>query len=57
MLENFLRFLGDSYMVAHNAKFDLRMINNEIKKYLPLVPLIKEEKTICTMKLFKVTFI
>ena len=55
-LKHFLNFLGDSYMVAHNAKFDLRMINNGIKKYLPSADLISPERTLCTMKLFKVLF-
>ena len=37
-LKKFLEFVGDSIIVAHNADFDIRHINNELKKYnLPII--------------------
>lgn len=62
VFENFFEFIGDSYIVAHNSKYDERMINfalREIKKQHPDAKIPNEtphEKIICSMKTFKVFF-
>ena len=50
-LENFLSFIGDSIIFAHNASFDLEMINRELKfwKLKPISP----QKYRCTMRIFQ----
>ena len=48
-LKKFLEFVGDSIIVAHNADFDIRHINNELKKYN--LPIINKKSYICTMKI------
>ena len=45
--DDFLEFIGDSTLVIHNASYDLRMINNELKLigYSAL-----NNESICTLK-------
>ena len=50
-LENFLKFINNSLIFAHNATFDMSFINNELKFWnLPQIPINRFR---CTMKLFK----
>ena len=48
ILTNFLKFIEGATLVAHNASFDIRMINQELIK-CNLKPVIKQ-KYFCTMK-------
>ena len=32
VLRSFLKFVGDSTLIAHNASFDIRMINQELAR-------------------------
>ena len=48
-LKNFLNFVGDSIIVAHNAVFDSRFINYNLE--LNNLPKIPNEQFRCTMKL------
>lgn len=53
-LNNFRTFVGQSLIFAHNAKFDMTFINNELKYWnLPEFP---KKKFRCTMGLFKKIF-
>lgn len=50
-LENFVNFVNNSFIFAHNAVFDMNFINNELQFWdLPQIP---KRKFRCTMKLFK----
>lgn len=50
-LQNFLDFVNDSLLFAHNSSFDMAFINNELKYWnLPEIP---HNKFRCTMKYFK----
>ena len=53
VMKQFLKFLGDSYVVAHNASFDLRMLNNTIKR-LKFPSEIDKSRVFCTMSIFRV---
>lgn len=49
-LETFLSFVSDSIVITHNALFDMKFINKELKKYeLPEIPLCQ---CFCTLKMF-----
>lgn len=48
---NFLKFIGNSMLVAHNSQFDARMINRELE--ILKLPLLDKDNWICTMKLFR----
>ena len=50
ILEDFLMFIGDDPLIAHNASFDMRMINNELH-LLGHSPLKNE--VICTLEAAK----
>ncbi len=40
IVEEFLEFVGDSELVIHNAEFDMRFINAEMKKIgMPIIPI------------------
>jgi DNA polymerase-3 subunit epsilon len=40
IMQNFLRFVGDSIILAHNAPFDFKFIDSELEKWsLPPLPL------------------
>lgn len=53
-LENFLKFIGNSIVFAHNATFDLTFINNELKHWkLPQIP---KGRFRCTMRIFRNIF-
>jgi DNA polymerase-3 subunit epsilon len=53
-LENFLKFIGNSLVFAHNATFDINFINNELRYWnLPTIP---KGRFRCTMRLFKNIF-
>jgi DNA polymerase-3 subunit epsilon len=53
-LENFLKFIGNSIVFAHNATFDIGFINNELRYWkLPIIP---KGRFRCTMRLFKNIF-
>ena len=54
MLVNLLRFIGESFIMAHNADFDKNFINKELEFFD--LPLIANERFICTMKLYKSIF-
>lgn len=46
---NFLEFIGDSILVAHNAGFDMRFLNNEIGRVFPEYRLANP--CLCTVQL------
>lgn len=47
--KDMLEFIGDSIIVAHNAKFDRKFVNSELSNaYLPKIP---DEQWVCSMKL------
>eukprot|EP01119_Soliformovum_irregulare_P000458 TRINITY_DN10317_c0_g1_i1.p1 TRINITY_DN10317_c0_g1~~TRINITY_DN10317_c0_g1_i1.p1 ORF type:complete len:486 (-),score=161.21 TRINITY_DN10317_c0_g1_i1:127-1563(-) len=47
ILENFLKFVGNSPMVAHNMPFDLRMLNQECSRFnLKMSPELKAYDTL-----------
>ena len=50
-LKKFLGFVGNSPIVAHNVKYDIRHINKELIKNN--LPKINKNKCICTMNFFK----
>ena len=50
-LETFLSFVSDSIIITHNALFDMKFINEELKRCsLPEIPL---GQCICTLKILK----
>ena len=50
-LETFLSFVSDSIIITHNALFDMKFINEELKRCgLPQIPL---GQCICTLKILK----
>ena len=55
-LEKFLEFIGnDCYLIAHNAPFDFRFLNNELKYWgLKQIP---PEKFRCTLRMMKKYYI
>jgi DNA polymerase-3 subunit epsilon len=48
-MQSFLRFIGDSFIFAHNANFDSQFLNQELKLWQ--LEEIKLDRFICTMKL------
>jgi len=50
-LENFLRFVGDALLFAHNAFFDYKFISNELKKWN--MPMIPRERFLCSLSIAK----
>ncbi len=52
--EDFMAFIGDSVLIAHNAGFDLSFINAELKRAGH--PVIPPERTIDTVKLARRKF-
>ena len=50
LLMNFLDFLKDSLIFAHNADFDYKMLNRELEHYN--LGSIKIERYRCTMRIF-----
>eukprot|EP00826_Nyctotherus_ovalis_P017561 TRINITY_DN15178_c0_g1_i1.p1 TRINITY_DN15178_c0_g1~~TRINITY_DN15178_c0_g1_i1.p1 ORF type:complete len:116 (-),score=0.64 TRINITY_DN15178_c0_g1_i1:452-799(-) len=63
VFENFMEFVGDAFIVAHNARYDKKMINNALKKIkernedakLPIE--LPEDKVYCSMVAYKVLVI
>jgi len=53
-LENFLKFVGNSLIFAHNASFDYHFINNELKHWK--LPIINKGRFRCTMRIFREIF-
>lgn len=51
ILTNFLKFVDGCTLVAHNAAFDIRMLNQEMNKYN--LETHASHKYFCTMKYFK----
>ena len=58
--KRFLAFVGDATMVAHNAKFDQRMINAALTRVhnkssdAQLPRMLDERKIFCSRKLYRV---
>ena len=50
-LRDFLRFVNNSPIITHNAPFDIKFINKELKSYN--LPLINIEDCICTLQIAK----
>ena len=49
VLPNFRKYVGDTTIIAHNAKFDLKFLNYYLRKYdLPII-----ENHICTLEMLK----
>ena len=53
-MENFLKFVGNSLIFAHNASFDYHFINNELKYWK--LPIISKGRFRCTMRTFREIF-
>lgn len=53
-LQQFLVFVGDSMLLAHNATYDYQMLRNNLSRYLPSV-MLQEQNAICfdSLKLIK----
>lgn len=49
VLPNFRKYVGDTTIIAHNAKFDLKFLNY----YLDLLGLEKIQNYICTLEMLK----
>ena len=49
-MRNFIKFIGNSIIFAHNAPFDMTFINNELKHWN--LPTINPQKYRCTMRIF-----
>lgn len=49
-MRNFIKFIGNSIIFAHNAPFDMTFINNELKHWN--LPTINPQKFRCTMRIF-----
>ena len=49
ILPDFLEFIGDTVLVGHNIKFDMRFLNNELM--LCGFPMLKKQWTIDTIKM------
>jgi DNA polymerase-3 subunit epsilon len=52
--DEFLEFIQDSPLIIHNAPFDMRFLNAELKRAKR--PLIPFERAICTLKMAKFKF-
>lgn len=51
LMQNFIKFAGESIIFAHNAAFDLAFINRELENWnLPTIPL---ERFRCSMRIAK----
>ncbi len=53
-IDNFLEFVGDSQIIAHNAQFDISMINSALKRKNK--DQIDMSKVLCTLELAKKKF-
>lgn len=49
-MENFLNFIGNSIIFAHNALFDMNIINNELNHWK--LQMINQKRFRCTMRIF-----
>ena len=49
IVEHFLEFIADAPLVIHNAEFDMRFLNHELK--LLGFPFLPDERALCTLKL------
>jgi DNA polymerase-3 subunit epsilon len=49
IVEPFLEFIADAPLVIHNAEFDMRFLNHELK--LLGFPPLPDERALCTLKL------
>lgn len=54
IVDDFLEFVGDSTLIIHNADFDMRFINAELKWVNK--PLIPVQQAFCTLKHARATF-
>lgn len=54
IMQEFVKFLGDSIIFAHNALFDFKFLNNELKFWN--LQEIDYKKFRCSMKIFKNLF-
>lgn len=53
-IEKFMKFIGESQLIMHNAQFDLTMINNALKRVG--IDQINTESNICTLEIAKKKF-
>lgn len=51
ILKEFLDFVGDSIIIAHNASFDAKFLNHELRYWN--LPEINEKRFRCSMRIFK----
>lgn len=51
MMNNFVNFVKDSALVAHNAFFDMNFINKELRRFE--IPPYSRDRFICTMEIFR----
>ena len=54
LMQNFIKFIGDSIIFAHNATFDLAFINRELEFWN--LPQISIDRYRCTMRIAKQIF-
>lgn len=53
-IDEFIEFLSDSKIIAHNAQFDISMINSSFKRKGREI--ISDQKSICTLEMAKKKF-
>lgn len=54
VVENFLRFIGDAPLVIHNAEFDMKFLNSELKKLGR--PMLDRDRSIDTVAIARRKF-
>lgn len=52
--EDFLNFIGDSKLIIHNADFDTKFLNSELKKIRR--PMLDNDRIFCTLKFARQKF-
>ena len=52
-LESFLKFVGDSIIIAHNSASSIKTLNAQLKKHLPGCELISLKRAYCTRQMLE----
>jgi len=52
VLPSFMQWVGRSPLVSHNAKFDVRFLEQDLK-FIGLLSLLEKKQVFCTMKYFR----
>ena len=53
-VDDLIDFIADSFLIIHNAQFDISMLNSSFKRSGK--PIIKDSRTICTLEMAKKKF-